>query len=226
MSHIKLHSAFLESTRGRIIGAVRHGKSTVDEIAAELGVTGNAVRAQLASLQRDGLVRASGVRRGATRPSQTYELTPEVEQLLSRAYIPLLTHLVRLFAAKEPAAKFNATMRQAGRDLAHEIAPTFPTGPLSARVNAACQVLNRELGTSTSAEKSDGGFVIRGTGCALAALTGKHRGVCLSIESLVAEFVQAPVRECCERSERPRCCFLVGQAATRGATGRRTRHAR
>jgi predicted ArsR family transcriptional regulator len=217
MSHIRLHSDFLESTRGRVIGVIRRGKATVDEIASELRITGNAVRAQLATLQRDGLVRAAGVRPGATRPAQTYELTPELEHLLSRAYIPLLTHLVRLFAANEPPAKFDSAMRQAGRNLAREIAAPFPTGPLNARVTTACQVLNRELGASTKAEKANGSFIIRGSGCPLAALTGKHRGVCLSIESLLAEVLQAPVRECCERSEKPRCCFEVLPNATRGS---------
>jgi DeoR family transcriptional regulator, suf operon transcriptional repressor len=217
MSHIKLHSDFLESTRGRVIGVIRRGKVTVDEIASELRLTGNAVRAQLATLQRDGLVRAAGVRPGATRPSQTYELTPELEHLLSRAYLPLLTHLVRLFAANEPPAKFDAVMRQAGQNLAREIATPFPTGPLNARVGMACQMLNRDLGASTKAEKSNGSFVIRGSGCPLAALTGKHRGVCLSIESLLAELLQTPVRQCCERAEKPRCCFEVLPATTRGA---------
>jgi hypothetical protein len=27
------------------------------------------------------------------------------------------------------------------------------------------------------------------------------------MESLVAEVVGAPVRECCDRSDRPHCCF-------------------
>jgi DeoR family transcriptional regulator, suf operon transcriptional repressor len=210
MRPIDLHGDFLDSTRGRVVGAIRAGNSTVDEIATELGVSGNAVRAQLASLQRDGLIRSAGMRPGATRPSQTYELTPDLEHLLSRAYVPLLTHLVRLFAAKEAPAKFNTVMRQAGRDLARELAPKTTADSLSARVHAASEILNRELGASTRVEKN-GIYTIRGTGCPLAALTGKHRGVCLSIESLVGELVQRPVRECCERGETPRCCFEISR---------------
>lgn len=213
---------FFESTRGRVIGVVRGGPVTVDEIAAELGLTGNAVRAQLAALQRDGLVRAAGERRSATRPAQTYELTPELEQLLSRAYIPLLTQLLRLFAANEPAAKFNAVMREAGRGLAREIAGAPQTGTVAERAAIACRILNRELGASTTVAKEDGALVIRGSGCPLAALTGKHRGVCLSIESLLAAMLHTPVRECCERSERPRCCFRIAAVTrARSSTGSR-----
>ena len=218
------YDEFFESTRGRVIGAVRRGRVTVDEIAKELGLTGNAVRAQLASLQRDGLVRTGGVRRGATRPAQTYVLTPELDHLLSRAYIPLLTQLVRLFAADQPTAKFNAIMREAGRGLAREITAEPPAGTLKDRADAACRILNRELGASTIAAREDGAFVIRGSGCPLAALTGKHRGVCLSIETLLTTLLATSVQECCERSERPRCCFRIEAAPeTSRATDARRR---
>jgi predicted ArsR family transcriptional regulator len=225
MSHLKLAPAFLESSRGRIIGVLRHGGCTVDDIAKTLGITGNAVRAQLGSLAKDGLVRSAGMRRGATRPARTYELTSELEHLLSRAYIPLLTHLLRQFAAKEPAAKFDRAMREAGRGVAHDVGVGFPTAsPLPARVAAACQVLNRELGATTKFERRDGHYVIVGSGCPLAALTGKHPGVCHSIESMLAELLHTPVRECCERTEKPRCCFHVkAEGSVRTSVQRRSR---
>jgi predicted ArsR family transcriptional regulator len=69
-------------------------------------------------------------------------------------------------------------------------------------------MLNDHLGATTHVE-ANGQIIIRGVGCPLAALTGKHRGVCLAMESLVTEIVGAPVRECCDRNERPRCCFEI-----------------
>jgi hypothetical protein len=33
--------------------------------------------------------------------------------------------------------------------------------------------------------------------------------VCRAMETLLAEFLATPVRECCERGERPRCCFEI-----------------
>ena len=32
------------------------------------------------------------------------------------------------------------------------------------------------------------------------------------VESLVAHLVEAPVEECCERGEHPRCCFEISPA--------------
>jgi predicted ArsR family transcriptional regulator len=83
---------------------------------------------------------------------------------------------------------------------------------LRSRVALASQLLNEQLGALTHVEKN-GHFVIRGAGCPLSALTGKHPGVCRAMESLVSEIVDAPTHECCEREGRPRCCFAIDAGA-------------
>ena len=67
--------------RGRIIDLLRQGSRTVDRLASELGVTASAVRAQIAAMEKDGVIRCVGKKRGTTRPSRVFELTPEVEHL-------------------------------------------------------------------------------------------------------------------------------------------------
>ncbi len=81
MKPTKLDQRFLESTRGRIVRLLRGSSRTVEELATQLELTDNAVRAHLTTLERDGLVRQSGVRRGARKPHFTYSLTPEAEKL-------------------------------------------------------------------------------------------------------------------------------------------------
>jgi predicted ArsR family transcriptional regulator len=204
-----LKKQLLDSSRGRIVTLLRGGGSTADDIANRLGVTRSAIRAQITGMERDGVVRRAGQRPGATRPSNVFELTPEVEQLLSSAYVPLLTQLVDVFADGLPADQMEAMLRQAGKRLADELSPgKRPTGNLGLRVALASQMMNEQLGATTHVE-ANGGYVIRGVGCPLAALTGKHPGVCLAMESLVAEVVGVPVHECCNRTERPQCCFEI-----------------
>jgi predicted ArsR family transcriptional regulator len=136
-------------------------------------------------------------------------LTPEVEQLLSKAYIPLLTHLVRVFADALPAPQLDAMLRQAGKSLADDISQGRRlAGSLRARVAMASEMMNEQLGAMTHVE-GNGGYVIRGVYCPLAALTGKHPGVCLAMESLLSEVIGVPAHECCDRSGRPRCCFEI-----------------
>ena len=61
MKTTKLDERFFDSTRGRVVNLLRGKSGTVIELAEALGLTDNAVRAHLLSLERDGLVRQSGV---------------------------------------------------------------------------------------------------------------------------------------------------------------------
>ena len=202
-----LRKQLLDTSRGRIVTLLRSGALTSDDVARNLGLTRSAVRMQMAAMERDGVVRKVGKRPGTTRPSYIFELTPEIEQLLSKAYIPLLTHLVDVFAEALPADQLEALLRQTGNGIAQALTQgKRVAGNVKARAEAASRMLNLHLGAMTRVE-SNGRTRILGAGCPLAALTGKHQGVCLALESLVTEIVGVPVRECCDRSGRPQCCF-------------------
>jgi predicted ArsR family transcriptional regulator len=75
---------FWRSTRGRIISLLRQGSCTVSDLAAELGLSDNAVRTHLDRLERDGLAHASGTRPGTRKPKITYQLTAEAERLFPK----------------------------------------------------------------------------------------------------------------------------------------------
>jgi predicted ArsR family transcriptional regulator len=211
-----LRQQLLDTSRGRIVSLLRARALTAEDVATELGLTRSAVRIQLAAMERDGVVRKAGKRPGTTRPSHLYELTRDIEALLSKAYVPLLTQLVEVFAEALPVDQLETLLRGAGKRLAHELRPTPPriAGALESRVASASKLMNEHLGALTHVERN-GEITIRGAGCPLAALTGKHVGVCLAMESMVSELVGVEVRQCCERDARPRCCFEVGGTSSR-----------
>ncbi len=74
MSVVALNQRFLETTRGQILTLIRRGRQTVEELAAALDLTDNAVRNHLATLERDSLIQQAGVRRtsGAGKPALLY----------------------------------------------------------------------------------------------------------------------------------------------------------
>ena len=204
-----IRKQFLDTSRGRIVSLLQVGPLAADDIATQLGLTRSAVRIQITAMERDGVVRRAGKRPGVTRPSHLFELTPEVEQLLSKAYIPVLTHLVDVFAASLPAQQVESLLRSTGASLANEMsAGKVSSAGLKERMTRASELMNEHLGALTHVE-ANGSISIRGAGCPLSALTGKHPGVCLAIESFVSEIVGAPVTECCDREGRPRCCFEI-----------------
>src|SRR4029450_7801904 len=187
-----LRQQLLDTGRGRIVSLLQRGPLTVDDIASKLELSASGIRAQITAMERDGVVRRMGSRPGTTRPSRIFELTPEVEQLLSRAYIPLLTHLVGVFADGLPARQVDALLREAGRKLAGELFSGRPSGNLRSRVMAASDLLNEQLGAVTHVEQN-GGYVVRGEGCPLSALTGKHPAGCGAMESLAQGLVGGAV---------------------------------
>jgi len=203
---------FFESTRGRVVTLLRRAGFTVDELARELDLTNNGVRAHLATLERDGIVRQSGVVRresGGGKPAYLYELTPEAEDLFPKAHEPALRRLLDVLSDQLGSEESEALLRSVGRRLAEEHS-TRADG-VHARLETAVEVLN-ELGGLAELEERDGGFVIRGYSCPLAGVTPDHPEVCRMAETLVAELAGVPVHEHCDRGERPRCCFEVASA--------------
>lgn len=201
---------FFASTRGQVVTLLRRASRTVDELARALDLTDNAVRAQLAGLERDGLVRQQGLRRGAGKPAYAYDLTPEAERLFPKAYGPVLRQLLAVLAERLRPEELEGLLRTVGRRLA--TGRTAPASEPRARLATAVAVLN-ELGGLAELEERDGAIVIRGYSCPLAAAVPGHPAVCKLAEALLSEVVGAPVRERCDRGERPRCRFDVTLAA-------------
>jgi len=200
---------FFESTRGRLVTLLRRTGFTVDELARELDLTNNGVRAHLATLERDGIVRQSGVVRreiGGGKPAYLYELTPEAEDLFPKAYEPVLHRLLDVLAEQFEPDESEALLRSVGRLMAK--GETVPTHGPRERLEAAVEVLN-ELGGLAELEERDGGFVIRGYSCPLAGVTPDHPEVCRMVETLITELAGVPVYEHCDRGGRPRCCLEV-----------------
>jgi predicted ArsR family transcriptional regulator len=203
---------FFESRRGQIVTLLRRSNRTVEDLARVLDLTDNGVRAHLAVLERDGIVRQRGsIRRssGGGKPAYVYELTREAEDLFPKAYEPTLGRLLDVLSDQLGPEESEALLRMVGRRLAGD--HSSRADGAHARLEAAVEVLN-ELGGLAELEEDDGGFIIRGYSCPLAGVTPDHPDVCRMAETLVAELAGVPVHEHCDRGERPRCCFEVASA--------------
>lgn len=207
MGVLGLRRQLREGTSGRLIELLRRGPMTIDELASALSLTRTAVRAQLATLQRNGSVEERGSKRGPSKPASLYGVTAEAELLLSRAYIPILTQLLHVLSGNLSSEDLDKMMHEVGRGLMTGRAS--PQGELRNRVLAASALLN-ELGGSNEVVEENGHFLILGHGCPIAAATVEYPEACTAIESLLSEFVGGPVSKCCDQYNRKRCCFQVG----------------
>lgn len=205
------------ATRGRIIGLLRRSERSVDEIAAELGVTDNAVRAQLETLEREGVVHQTRVRHtGAVgKPATMYAIRPDVESAFSTAYAPVLGALVAALGDRLSAKELEQLFREVGKRLAEDSTSQGQTAKgLEARARAAAAILT-SLGAEMDVERTATGFVLRGHACPLSSAVRAEPRVCSALEELVAGVTGAPVRECCDRTSGavPKCRFEVKRPA-------------
>jgi predicted ArsR family transcriptional regulator len=203
---------FWASTRGRVISLLRAGSRTVNELAAALGLTDNAVRTQLDRLERDGLVRPSGTRPGTRKPTITYDLTPEAERLFPKVYGPILRHLLDELAERLPAKKLEEVARTVGHRLAAEHRSAVGAGNLAERVAQAVKLLGEWGGFCQSAGE-DGRIAVRCSACPLALVVGGHPEVCQLVEAVLADLLGVPVQQRCRTDPSPQCHFEIGAAA-------------
>jgi predicted ArsR family transcriptional regulator len=208
MKHIGWRERLFKSTRGQILDLLRTRERTVNELAAQLRLTDNAVRAHLASLERDRLVSQSGMKPGVRKPHTTYALGPEAEQLFPKAYGRLVSLLMAIFSRRVKPRTLRSGLRTAGRTLAREHLSELRNKSRQQRIDVALRVL-QELGGAATFREEDGRHVIYGNGCPIAAATANHPEACLLAESLLTEIIGSPVKEHCIRGPAPACRFDV-----------------
>src|SRR5262245_18794404 len=197
----KLNERFFDSTRGRIVTLLRRSDCTVNELAAELELTDNAVRAHLLSLERDGLVRQSGLRRGTRKPHFAYQLTDEADHLFPKAYDALLNQFIAVLKERLAPKALKDSLRAVGRALAKQ--NQIPKGEgLKRRVDNVVATLE-SLGGNPYVEKERGNYVLRSSTCPLSSVVSQHPETCQMVETLVSELTGADVREQCDRQKTP-----------------------
>jgi predicted ArsR family transcriptional regulator len=200
-------------TRARVVDQLRQGPCTVDQLAVALGLTDNAIRAHLAALEQEGVVRQEGVRRSgsAGKPAVIYGISPAAEVAFSRVYAPVLAALVDSLSERFTRAELEQVLRIVGRRLGE--AQAAPAGNLARRVRAVSVLLNG-LGAVTTVETKNSHVVLHGASCPLAVAVSRRHEVCLAVEELLAVLIGARVERQCQYHDRPVCQFELSEPRT------------
>jgi predicted ArsR family transcriptional regulator len=206
-------------TQAKLLLALRRSRQTISSLMETLGLTDNAVRSHVASLERDGIVQAVGTQRDTGgKPARVYALTRAGEELFPKAYAMVLGALVDEIGRQEGRPRTRALLEAVGERLGagvmlageHEAGEkgTGEQEKAPDRVLAAVNAL-RGLGADIDIERQDNGWRLQGYACPLSAVTRNHADVCALARALVEQVTGRPVTECCDRSDSPRCAFVV-----------------
>lgn len=193
-------------TRDRIVRLLLGKPHTIEELAGRLDVTENAVRAQIALLQRDRTVEVQGSVKSGRRPAAVYGVRPGADLHLSKAYPAVLAGLVKVLSERVPPREFKTVMKELGKELASSVPK--PAGDARQRVAGAVRYL-KSLGSLAEAAEEDGKIVIKGNGCPISQVTAHDSRACLAMESLLGSLTGLPVAERCEHGGHPRCRFEI-----------------
>ncbi len=201
---------FRRGSRRRLIGLLRRSTCTVMELAQQLKLTDNAVRAQLIALQSDGLVEIKGLRRGSRRPSYVYQLTPAGAQLFPNAYAPVLDQVLRMMQDRFSPDVQQKSLAEVGDRLAQPLADELAGVPFRKRLKHTIRLL-AALGADVRIVNEGPAIRIQGAGCPLSLVTREHTRAsgCSIIQAMLRSLLGVPVDEVCQRGESPKCCFVV-----------------
>src|SRR2546423_1542772 len=163
----------------------------------------------------DAMARAVGVRREGNvgKPATLYGIPPEADTIFSKAYEPVLTTLLVTLTGRLGDRELGELLRDVGRQLAASAASNGAS--LEQRVRAAAAALEGLGGDTVVERQGNGSYVLRGFACPLRRSGAACPPLCSAVEELVAGITHAKVQERCDRSERPRCSFLVTPRGTR-----------
>jgi predicted ArsR family transcriptional regulator len=200
----------LGGSRERIVRLLLMDRRTVDELAASLGITKNAVRAQIALLERGGMVEVQGEQKGTRRPAAVYGLSAGTDAHLSQAYPVVLSSVISTLADQLKPKQVEDILRATGRRIGDALEPF--TGNYQERAAGAVKFLGT-LGSIAEVIEEDGKLVIKGYGCPISKAVQADKRSCLAMESLLARLTGLNVQERCDHGTRPGCRFEIALPA-------------
>src|SRR6202011_3429242 len=137
-----MHDRFFESARGKIVAALRERRSaSAFDLATQFGLSPNAIRQQLVVLERDGLIAGRSVRRGKTKPTVEYSLTPDADRYFPQRYDKMLNAVLREIRAAGGDDAVKAVFDKIGQRSVERMKPALVDLTTESRLAAVVSVL-------------------------------------------------------------------------------------
>ena len=177
--------------RRAVLYAVRRiGDATVEDVAADLGITASGARQHLASLTEHGLVEAVELRgdpprRG--RPRLTYHVSEVGDVLFPKAYGALTNELLGYVAESGEDAVDRLFDRRRDHRIAQASERLERQRSLAGKVAELTAILDEDGYLASCEQLARDHFLIVEHNCAIAAVAGTYRQACSS----ELEFIRA-----------------------------------
>ncbi len=166
---------------------------TASELGVRFGLTPNALRRHLKTLQDAELVRFRRVVHGVGGPGYEYSLTEQGEQLFPRAYANPLADALDVVRAEQGSEGVVRIFRRGWEAIAREAAPKLANLSFTERASALAAMLTANGYMAESESPSPTEAHIREHNCAVREIAERFPEVCRAEAAFIEEILGAPV---------------------------------
>jgi len=204
-----------QSTRDVILHTLKSSNQLkVEELAEAADISPVTVRHHLNSLQADGLIEVSSVRRKVGRPFYVYSLSEDGHELFPKKYVHLSNMLLDELKNHMPEEQVNELFGNAVQRIVEEHRDQFEKLPFEARLTYLMDMLADE-GFLAKWEKVAGEeYRITEYSCPYLSVGAKHDEVCTLDKELIISVMETPISQQSCMLEGDECCQFTISSQT------------
>ena len=193
---------------------------TVKELATQFGITPNALRRHLKTLENAGLVHYRAENHGVGGPQFAYALSEAGEALFPRAYSAALADALDQVRAQQGVEGVVRVFHRQWSALAETALPMMAGRSLADRTAVLAELRTKQGYMAESHAQSADESVIREYNCAIRDIAARFPEVCAAEERFFAELLGADVERAGHILEGCNACeYRVREPRTAPATG-------
>lgn len=194
-------------TRGELLVALKRAQPlSAAEVAAQFGVTPNALRRHLKELAGEGLVSYQRVVRGVGGPVFAYSLTEAGESLFPRAYDTALTAALEMLREQQGTEGVVDVFRKKWEAIATDAKPLLDSLPLDERTQILAELLS-SMGYMAEVESKPGQETrLREHNCVMRAVAERFPEVCAAEAQFLEQVLGAAVTREAHIASGANCC--------------------
>lgn len=195
------------STRQSILQLLRrHGELTAQELSDALGIGAVGIRQHLALLERDALVRISGLRRSIGRPANIYALTTEAEEQFPKRYDRLALEVIDYMATVGGSTAVDDLLAHRRKELERDLGPAFSGKDRGERVALLAAILADQGYMCEYEQLADGSYVLTEYNCPVDCVARRHPQFCAQEIRLYEDLLGVPLIRDGTIAEGNHCC--------------------
>jgi len=184
-----------QSTRDLILYTLKTThQAKVDELADAVDVSPVTVRHHLNTLQADGLIEMTSVRRKVGRPYYIYSLSEKGHEIFPRKYVRLTNRLLEELKESLPPESLNGIFNGIAQKIIGEHKGQFEHLPFDERLAYLTTIL-RDEGFIVEWERDEDEYTLVEYSCPYYSVGDQHSEICGLDKDLMISILQTPVEQ-------------------------------